>query len=129
MAFAKTSEESMKAVHIPASEADKAKKTADWGTQVWLANKSLSGAALAVTRLIIHPGKSGERHRHPGSDEVLILFRGKVCVHTPTDTFTIEQGDALSILGGLTHQIENVGDEDADMVLVYSSGERKYVAE
>lgn len=41
----------------------------------------------------------------------------------------LQQGDGLSILGGLTHQIENVGDEDADMVLVYSSGDRKYVAE
>jgi quercetin dioxygenase-like cupin family protein len=119
----------MKAVHVPASEADEVKKTADWGTQVWLANKSSSGAALAVTRLVIHPGKSGERHRHPGSDEVLILFREKVCVHTPTENFMLEQGDGLSILGGLTHQIENVGHEDADMVLVYSSGDRKYVAE
>lgn len=41
----------------------------------------------------------------------------------------LQQGDGLTILGGLTHQIENVGDEDADMVLVYSSGDRKYVAE
>jgi quercetin dioxygenase-like cupin family protein len=118
----------MKAVHVPASEADKVKKKADWGSQVWLANKSLSGAALAVTRLTIHPGKSGERHRHPGSDEVLILIRGKVCVHTPTEDFMVQPGDGLTILGGLTHQIENVGDEDADMVLVYSSGDRKYVA-
>lgn len=119
----------MKAVHVPASEADKVKKTADWGSQVWLANRSLSGASLAVTRLTIHPGKSGERHRHPNADEVLILFRGKVCVHTPTEQFMLQQGDGLSILGGLSHQIENVGDEDADMVLVYSSGDRQYVAE
>jgi quercetin dioxygenase-like cupin family protein len=108
---------------------NKVKKTADWGSQVWLANKSLSGASLAVTRLTIHPGKLGERHRHPNADEVLILFRGKVCVHTPTEKFMLQQGDGLSILGGLTHQIENIGDEDADMVPVYSSGDRKYVAE
>ena len=84
------------------------------------------GAALAVTRLTIHPGKSGERHRHPGSDEVLILIRGNVRVHTPTEDFMVQPGDGLTILGGLTHQIENVGDEDADMVLVYSSGDRKW---
>src|SRR5947209_19822886 len=96
-------EESVKAVHVPASEADKVKKTADWGSQVWLANKSLSGAALAVTRLTIRPGKSGERHRRPGSDEVLVLFRGKVCVHTPTEDFMVQPGNGLTILGGLTH--------------------------
>lgn len=119
----------MEAIQISASEADKVKKKADWGSQVWLANKSLSGASLAVTRLTIHPGKSGERHRHPNVDEVLILFRGKVCVHTPAEKFVLEQGDGLTILGGLTHQIENVEDEDADMVLVYSSGDRQYVAD
>ena len=119
----------MKAVHVSATEAEKKKTSKDWGSQVWLANKSLSGASLAVTRLTIHPGKSGERHRHPNADEVLILFRGKVCVHTPTENFMLQQGDGLTIVGGLTHQIENVGDEDADMVLVYSSGDRKYVAE
>lgn len=119
----------MNAVHVTTSEADNVKKSADWGSQVWLASKSLSGTSLAVTRLTIHPGKSGERHRHPNADEVLILFRGKVCVHTPPERFMLQEGDALSIPGGLSHQIENVGDEDADMVLVYSSGDRKYVAE
>jgi mannose-6-phosphate isomerase-like protein (cupin superfamily) len=71
---------------------------------------------LAVTRLTVRPGKSCERH--PNADEVLILFRREVCVHTPTERFVLQQGDGLTILGGLTHQIENVGDEDADMVLV-----------
>ncbi|HJT77574.1 MAG TPA: cupin domain-containing protein [Gemmataceae bacterium] len=119
----------MKAVHVPASEAEKEKASGEWGSQVWLANESLSGASLAVTRLILYPGKSGERHRHPNADEVIFLFRGKVCVHTPTEKIMLQQGDGLTVLSGLIHRIENVGSEDAEMTLSYSSGNRKYVAD
>jgi quercetin dioxygenase-like cupin family protein len=79
--------------------------------------------------LLLHPGQSGGKHRYPNADEVICLFQGKICVHTPTGEITLQPGDGLTVLAGLVHQIENVGSEDAEMSLSYSSGDRKYVAE
>ncbi len=119
----------MKAVHVAASLAEKVKIPEERGAEVWLANESLTGASLSVIRLLLHPGQSGGKHRHPNADEVICLFRGKVCVHTPTEKIMLQTGDGLTVLAGLVHQIENVGSEDAEMSLSYSSGDRKYVAE
>lgn len=119
----------MKAIHVAASSAEKVKLLEERGSEIWLANESLTGASLSVIRLSLHPGQSGGKHRHPNADEVICLFRGQVCVHTPTAKITLKPGDGLTVLAGLVHQIENVGNEDAEMSLSYSSGDRKYVAE
>jgi hypothetical protein len=61
--------------------------------------------------------------------EVICLFRGRILVRTPTEAILLQPGDGLTVLAGLTHQFENVGSEDAEMSLSYSSGDRRYVAE
>ena len=119
----------MKAIRIAAATAERVALPEERGSEVWLANASLTGASLSVIRLLLHPGQSGGRHRHPNADEVICLFRGTVRVHTPTEAILLQPGDALTVLAGLTHQIENVGNEDAEMSLSYSSGDRRYVAE
>ena len=119
----------MKAIRVAASSAEKVALPEERGAEVWLANESLTGASLSVIRLLPRPGQSGGRHRHPNADEVIRLFRGTVRVHTPTEAILLQPGDGLTILAGLTHQIENVGSEEAEMSLSYSSGDRKYVAE
>jgi quercetin dioxygenase-like cupin family protein len=119
----------MKAIRVAASSAEKVAIPEERGAEVWLANESLTGASLSVIRLLLHPGQSGGRHRHPNADEVICLFRGTVRVHTPTEAVLLQPGDGLTVLAGLTHQIENVGSEDAEMSLSYSSGDRRYVAE
>lgn len=119
----------MRAVHVAASLAEKVKIPEERGSEVWLANELLTGASLSVIRLLLHPGQSGGRHRHPNADEVICLFRGRVCVHTPIEKIILQPGDGLTVLAGLVHEIENTGSEDAEMSLSYSSGDRKFVAE
>ena len=119
----------MKAIRVAASSAERLAMPEDRGSEVWLANASLTGASLSVIRLLLRPGQSGGRHRHTNADEVICLFRGTVRVHTPTEAILLQPGDGLTVLAGLTHQIENVGSEDAEMSLSYSSGDRRYVAE
>jgi quercetin dioxygenase-like cupin family protein len=119
----------MRAVHVAASLAEKVKIPQDRRSEVWLANELLTGASLSVIHLLLHPRQSGGQHRHPNADEVICLFRGTVCVHTPTENIILQPGDGLTILAGLVHEIQNVGGEDAEMSLSYSSGDRKYVAE
>jgi quercetin dioxygenase-like cupin family protein len=122
-------EKAMKAVHIPASEAEKEVTVGQWGSLVWMANQLLSGSSVAVARLILTARQSNERHRHPNADEVIYLFGGKVDVLVGEETTLLQSGDALTIPANLVHRIENVGSEDAEMMLSYSSGDREYVAE
>ena len=124
----------MKAVHISASEAEKEKTAGQWGSIVWMANQLLSGSSVAVARLVLTAGQStygqsGKKHRHPNADEVIYLFRGKVNVLVGEETTLLQPGDALTVPVNMAHRIENVGREDAEIMLSYSSGNREYVAE
>lgn len=124
----------MKTLHIRASEAEKEKTAGQWGSLVWMANRSLSGSSVAVARLILTAGQStygqsGKKHRHPNADEVIYLFRGKLKVIVGEETALLQPGDAFTVPANVAHRIENVGSEDAEMTLSYSSGEREYVAE
>jgi len=117
-----------KAIRVAAS-AERMALPEEQGSQAWLANESLTGASLSVIRLTLRPGQSGGTHRHPNADEVICLFQGTVRVHTPAEAILLQPGDGLTVPAGLTHQIENVGNEEAEMSLSYSSGDRRYVAE
>ena len=60
---------------------------------------------------------------------MIYLFRGKVDVLVGEEKTLLQPGDAFTIPANLAHRIENVGSEDAEMTLSYSSGDREYVAE
>jgi quercetin dioxygenase-like cupin family protein len=118
--------DTIKSIHIAASDAPAVESTGEWGSAVWLANKALTGSSISVLRMLLHPQHSGRKHRHPNADEVLYLIRGQVRVHAGQETQALQPGDSLSIPAGLVHQIENVGSENAEMTIAYSTGERAY---
>jgi quercetin dioxygenase-like cupin family protein len=118
----------MKAVHILGTEAEKEKTSGQWGSLVWMANQHLSGSSVAVARLTLTTGQSGNSHIHPNADEVIYLFRGTVDVRVGEETTRLQPGDALTVPANLIHRIENAGSQDAEMTLSYSSGNREYVA-
>jgi len=120
----------MKAVHINGNE--KMKEVGSrraWGSQAWLATRALTGSSLSMTRMILSKGQSGEAHRHANADEVIYLVKGKVKVEAGDENFSMEATDALAIPGGLPHQIQNCGAEDAELIICYSSGDRAYAPE
>lgn len=120
----------MKAVHISGEEKIKQPGSRrDWGSQVWMATRALTGSSLSLTRMILTPGHSGEAHRHPNADEVIYLIKGKVEVRAGAETFSLDATDALAIPGGLSHQIHNRGNEDAELLISYSTGDREYAPE
>jgi quercetin dioxygenase-like cupin family protein len=86
-------------------------------------------SSLSVLRMLLQPRNSGRKHRHANADEVIYLIPGQVRVHAGDETQALEPGDSLSIPAGLTHQIENVGSDNAEMTIAYSTGEREYAAE
>jgi hypothetical protein len=46
----------MKAVRVAAASAERLAMPEDRGSEVWLANASLTGASLSVIRLLLPPG-------------------------------------------------------------------------
>ncbi len=116
----------MKTVHVSASRAGRSESSGPWGSLRWMANESVSKSSVAVARLTLRKGQSGEPHRHSNADEVIYLIRGKIRVHGEKNATTLEPGDALTIPAGMAHRIENVGNGISEMTLSYSSGRRTY---
>lgn len=104
--------------------------TDDWGTLTWMASKGLGNVeGLTVGRATIKAGQTNPRHRHPHSEEVLILLKGKI-KHTLDDqTITMSAGDVITIKPGVFHNATCIGPEDADMIVVYSTGTRGFELE
>jgi quercetin dioxygenase-like cupin family protein len=104
--------------------------TEDWGSLSWVASKPLGNAeGLTVGRATIKAGQTNPRHRHPKSEEVLYLLKGRIN-HTLDDkTITMSAGDVITIAPGVFHNASCIGSEDADMIVVYSQGTRGFELE
>ena len=102
----------------------------DWGSLSWVASKPLGNAqGLTVGRATIKAGQTNPRHRHPKSEEVLYLLKGRIN-HTLDDkTITMSPGDVITIAPGVFHNASCIGSEDADMIVVYSQGTRGFELE
>jgi quercetin dioxygenase-like cupin family protein len=108
-------------------EAESAKVFQDWGSLSWLASKQVGNAeGLTLGRVVIKKGESNPQHCHPTVEVVLYLLKGKLEHALGDEVFTLEPGDVLTIPAGVLHHAVSVGEEDADMIVVYSSAERDF---
>jgi quercetin dioxygenase-like cupin family protein len=101
-----------------------------WGSLRWLASAAIGNAEdVTLGHVIIRAGQANPRHSHTTCQEVLYLLRGRLR-HTVGDaTVTLEAGDTLTVAANVPHHAVNVGDEDAEMIVAYSSGRRDFVLE
>jgi quercetin dioxygenase-like cupin family protein len=101
-----------------------------WGSLRWLASAAIGNAeSVTVGHVIIRTGQGNPRHSHTTCEEVLHLLRGRLRHSMGEQTVTLEAGDTLTVAAGLAHAAVNVGDEDAEMIVAYSSGVRDFVPE
>jgi quercetin dioxygenase-like cupin family protein len=113
-----------------AGEAQAKMRHEDWGSLNWLASQEIGNVeGLTVGRVLIKKGQSNPRHRHPGCEEVLYLLRGRLRHTVGDQTVLLEPGDTLSIGAGVPHNAASIGEEDADMIVAYSSGKRDFELE
>lgn len=102
----------------------------DWGRLVWMVSGALGNSdTLTVGRCHIHPGRENPRHLHPDCDEVVHVLEGSIEHSYGDESVALQAGDALSIPAGLVHNARNVGDSEAVLVVVFSSANRRAVAE
>ena len=88
----------------------------DWGTLSWVASKPLGNAeGLTVGRATIKLGQTNPRHRHPKSEEVLLLLKGQIKHSLGDKMITMSTGDVITIPPGVFHNATCIGNEDAEM--------------
>ncbi len=102
----------------------------NWGSLTWLAGRNIGNAeGLVLGRVTIKAGKSNPRHRHPNCEEVLYLLKGRLEHTVAEQTFTLSAGDTITIAAGVFHNATCIGNEAADMIVVYSEGIREFEPE
>jgi quercetin dioxygenase-like cupin family protein len=101
-----------------------------WGSLRWLASTAIGNAeGVTVGHVTIQAGEANPRHSHTTCEEVLYLLRGRLRHTMGDESVILEAGDTLTVAAGVTHHAVNVGEEDAEMIVAYSSGVRDFVAE
>ena len=117
----------MKSVVRTARQAEQQQAAEPWGSICWLASRQLTGCpGLTVGRVVIRCGEHNPRHSHANCQEVLYLLTGRL-EHAVGDAWvTLEAGDTLVMHRGVPHYARSVGAMDAEMIVVYDTGDRQF---
>jgi quercetin dioxygenase-like cupin family protein len=101
-----------------------------WGRLVWMVAGRLGNSdAVTIGKCYIAPGSANPRHYHPNCDEVLHVLRGDIEHSLNDDTFRVAVGETVSIPMGSMHNARNLGDDEAELLIVFSSADRETIAE
>jgi quercetin dioxygenase-like cupin family protein len=100
-----------------------------WGDLTWFVSADQGNcSSMTVGRATLKPGQASLRHLHPNCDEVLHVVKGRITHSLSDGTETpMSAGDTITIPMGIPHFARNVGDEDAVMILSFSSAYRKVI--
>src|ERR1700733_449244 len=100
----------------------------DWGQLAWFVNGELApGADMTLGRCILKPGRENPRHYHPNCSEILFVVQGTI-EHTISEEGGMKRmtaGDSISIPRNFVHQARNLGEEEAILMIVFSSAARE----
>ncbi len=99
-----------------------------WGRIAFLADrKTVGGDRLSMARVVLRSGGGNPMHVHPNCDELLYLLKGTLRHICGEHEVLLNPGDTLRVGQNVKHRAQVVGDEDAEMIVVYSAGERETV--
>jgi quercetin dioxygenase-like cupin family protein len=102
-----------------------------WGTLQWLVNGSEGTSdTMTLGRVTIHPGMANPHHVHPNCSEILFVAAGTIR-HTLPDggSVTMHASDSIVIHRGVWHHAENIGDEEAVVLVAFDSAWRETIGE
>ncbi|HVZ81696.1 MAG TPA: cupin domain-containing protein [bacterium] len=99
----------------------------DWGSMEWLLDDSIApGADMSVAVMTVKGGELSPAHSHPNCNEFLLLTRGSVEQVSGGEKKVLQAGDSVFVPAGTVHSVRNLGATDAQMLVTYSAGVRKY---
>ena len=113
-----------------AKDAEGKKVHENWGSLTWLGNPQIGNLKdMTVGRVVIRKGHSNPRHAHGNCEELLHLLKGRLEHTKGSEKIILNPGDTLTVAPGVFHNALSIGEEDADMVVCYSSGTRDFQPE
>jgi quercetin dioxygenase-like cupin family protein len=111
---------------VPATEVKPA--AYGWGSISFLSDAKVGNSPhVSMARVTLQSGKRNILHTHPNCDELLYLLKGSLRHRCGDKWIPMNAGDTLRVTKGVVHQAEVLSAEDADMIVVYSVGERETV--
>lgn len=83
---------------------------------------------MSFYKLVLHPKGVREPHWHANADELGYCLQGTLLVsfyanNNLKEKFVVSEGEAFFIPSGAFHSIENIGKEDAEILLQFSNEE------
>lgn len=75
---------------------------------------------LSVIEERIPPGDSEEPHYHRYATQLFYLLEGRIRFTHATENYQMQPGDAVHVVPGVVHSVENIGDSDAVLLVVSS---------
>jgi quercetin dioxygenase-like cupin family protein len=85
---------------------------------------------VTVGRCVLAAGKQNPRHYHPNCEEVLHVLSGSIEHYVDGEGwFAMNEGDTISIAQGVWHHARNIGDDEAHLLICFSSEDRKTIGE
>lgn len=119
-----------KPILLSAEKADVAET--DFGRLTWYASRKLANSEdMTVGCCLLKPGKSNPIHSHPNCSEVLVVLQGHI-MHTMDENggeAEMNVGDTITVPANFKHQARNIGDEDAVLLIAFSSADREVKGE
>jgi quercetin dioxygenase-like cupin family protein len=82
----------------------------------------LPTATWLVAESIVPPGVSGEWHRHPGAEHVLVVLAGRGEITVEDVTETLEPLTGIRIVAGATHRVVATGRTPLRYVVIGTPG-------
>jgi quercetin dioxygenase-like cupin family protein len=120
----------MKFKFFSANEAAGKRAEEKWGSLTWLGSTQIGNLKdMTVGRVIIKKGHSNPRHAHGNCAELLYLLKGKLEHTMGNEKIVVNPGDTLVVEPGVFHNALSIGEEDADMMVCYSTGTRDFQPE
>lgn len=116
--------------HVIRKDAVEEVKT-DWGSLQWLVcGEAGTSERMTFGRVTIRPGCANPSHHHPNCEELLFVAAGRV-EHTLPEggAVTLFPGDCIVLPAGAVHQARCVSEEEAVVLVAFSSPNRQTIGE
>ena len=95
----------------------------DWGELHWFASGKLGNSKeMTVGECVLRPACGNPAHQHPNCEEILHVLSGRIKHYVDgMDDVEMEPGDTITIAPHIAHSAENIGKEDAHLMIAFSS--------
>ena len=87
---------------------------------------ALESKAIEILRGSLQPGKGAVPHAHPGIEQAVYLISGQAVAEVAGERLELATGDCCHFPADTSHSFIAVGDEPAEIIVVYAPpyGER-----